>query len=166
MSKLQDLIGKALKEWFPGEEILENYRPEWLGGLEFDFYLPNHKVAIEVQGQQHRRWCPTLQKTPEDHKAQRRRDSLKRKIAGKMGVMLFAAHVNHLVMGGLQDKLSRYFHRYLRTPQALRYEWDQHRRFLNSNHFISMKMTKRGPVPVNKKSAQYFRSMRLAPAAS
>lgn len=37
----------------PGQEIIRHYRPEWLGGLEIDIYIPSQHLAIEYQGQQH-----------------------------------------------------------------------------------------------------------------
>lgn len=38
---------------FPDSEVLRHDRPEWLGGLELDIYLPKLNVAVEYQGQQH-----------------------------------------------------------------------------------------------------------------
>lgn len=38
-----------------GHEVLFHYRPEWLGGLEFDIYVPDLKTAFEYQGIQHYR---------------------------------------------------------------------------------------------------------------
>ena len=37
----------------PAQTIERHARPEWLGGLELDIYVPALKVAIEYQGQQH-----------------------------------------------------------------------------------------------------------------
>lgn len=33
--------------------VLRHFRPEWLGGLELDIYIPDRRFAIEYQGQQH-----------------------------------------------------------------------------------------------------------------
>lgn len=35
------------------ERVLRHFRPEWLNGLELDLYLPDRRVGIEYQGQQH-----------------------------------------------------------------------------------------------------------------
>lgn len=32
---------------------IENARPDWLHGLELDFYYPEHELAFEFQGDQH-----------------------------------------------------------------------------------------------------------------
>ena len=33
--------------------VLRHFRPEWLGGLELDIYIPDRRFAVEYQGQQH-----------------------------------------------------------------------------------------------------------------
>ena len=33
--------------------VLRHFRPEWLGGLELDIYVPDRRLAIEYQGEQH-----------------------------------------------------------------------------------------------------------------
>jgi hypothetical protein len=35
------------------ERVLRHFRPDWLEGLELDLYLPDRRLAIEYQGQQH-----------------------------------------------------------------------------------------------------------------
>lgn len=37
----------------PGERIDRHHRPDWLGGLELDIFVPGRKLAVEYQGQQH-----------------------------------------------------------------------------------------------------------------
>ncbi len=35
------------------ERVLRHFRPDWLEGLELDLYIPDRRLAIEYQGQQH-----------------------------------------------------------------------------------------------------------------
>ena len=50
-SYIEQLVCGMLKH----EEIdfKYNYRPDWLNGLELDFYLPKYNIGIECQGEQH-----------------------------------------------------------------------------------------------------------------
>ncbi len=45
--------GSMVRDLLPGEEILRHYRPQWLGGLELDIFIPGLRLAIEYQGVQH-----------------------------------------------------------------------------------------------------------------
>jgi hypothetical protein len=49
----ESLLYKILQRLFANDEIIRHYRPEWLGGLEVDIFLPARKLAFEYQGQQH-----------------------------------------------------------------------------------------------------------------
>lgn len=51
-------------------KFLENQRPEWLRGLELDFWFPDLKLGIEFQGDQHL----ARTKTFGDCGSQKRRD--------------------------------------------------------------------------------------------
>lgn len=88
MSKFQDMIFDALKVWFPKEQMEVNYRPDWLKGLELDFYFPKWRIGIEVDGQQHYRHVPELQKTAEDFTAQVARDGCKELLCIRKNVKL------------------------------------------------------------------------------
>lgn len=79
-SYIQSLIKKQVQEWFPNEEIKENYRPDWLIGLEIDLYLPNLNMAIEVDGLQHYFYTKCFHKCRADLEMQLVRDFIKRKI--------------------------------------------------------------------------------------
>jgi len=48
----QRLLKERLSFAINGEP-LENHRPNWLMGLELDFYYPDHGLAFEFQGDQH-----------------------------------------------------------------------------------------------------------------
>jgi len=64
--------------------MMENYRPNWLRGLELDFYFPTIRLAVEFQGDQH--FIPT--KDFGDCKAQRRRDRAKTALTRENGICL------------------------------------------------------------------------------
>lgn len=49
----ETILFNIVKEIFPDEEILRHYRPKWLDKLELDIYIPNLKIGIEYQGEQH-----------------------------------------------------------------------------------------------------------------
>lgn len=51
-SNLQGLVGSELLEIFPTDVILEDF---YIPGskMSLDFFLPNRKVALEIQGKQH-----------------------------------------------------------------------------------------------------------------
>ena len=54
-SKLQQMVGRALRLTVGNALAYENYRPYWMTDrqgrrLELDFYLPDYDLAIEVQG--------------------------------------------------------------------------------------------------------------------
>lgn len=38
---------------FPSTDVLRHHRPDWLGGLELDIFIPGLDLAFEYQGQQH-----------------------------------------------------------------------------------------------------------------
>lgn len=46
---LYQLVGRV----FPGVDLKRHHRPEWLGGLELDIFIPSMRLAFEYQGQQH-----------------------------------------------------------------------------------------------------------------
>ena len=46
-------IYNMVKDLFPGEPVIHQGSPPWLGWMRFDVYLPARKVAIEYQGIQH-----------------------------------------------------------------------------------------------------------------
>lgn len=49
----ETILFQIINILFPNHEILRHYRPEWLHGLEYDIYIPQIKLALEYQGQQH-----------------------------------------------------------------------------------------------------------------
>jgi hypothetical protein len=58
--------------------IRQNYRPDWMEGLELDFYIDEHKIAAEVQGAQHYSFVEFFHKSQDDYRAQQQRDANKK----------------------------------------------------------------------------------------
>lgn len=83
MSYGQRLLREFLEQAvaFP---FLENYRPDWLHGMELDFYFPDLKFGVEFQGDQHFMDTDTFGSCH----AQRQRDYRKRQICKERGVIL------------------------------------------------------------------------------
>lgn len=84
-SKLQEYTTRKVFETIPHLEIKENYRPYWLNGngtgrLELDIYIPELKIAIEVQGAQHYIYIPYFHNDYNGFLEQQRRDNIKRDI--------------------------------------------------------------------------------------
>jgi hypothetical protein len=48
-TKLYEIVNGIMSE----HKILRHHRPEWLDGLELDIYLPEFRLGIEYQGEQH-----------------------------------------------------------------------------------------------------------------
>lgn len=49
----ETLLYQAICRLFPNENIIRHHRPDWLGGLELDIYIPRLNLGLEYQGQQH-----------------------------------------------------------------------------------------------------------------
>ena len=90
MSFIQDLVKKQLSIWFPDKQIIENYRPDWLVGLEIDLYLPELKLAVEVNGLQHYVKIDKFFKTESQFEMQLIRDHVKKKILENENIKLIS----------------------------------------------------------------------------
>lgn len=95
MSKLQEETKQQLRITLSGTNFIENYRPDWLSNpntgqnLELDFYFPDAKIGIEVQGEQHYSFTPAFHKTQDDFYRQLERDKIKRELCNKNGIKLY-----------------------------------------------------------------------------
>ncbi len=49
----ESILYKIVQRLFADQNLIRHHRPNWLGGLELDIYLPDIKLAFEYQGQQH-----------------------------------------------------------------------------------------------------------------
>src|ERR1700744_4986390 len=97
-SLMRELIQKTISSPF-----VENYRPDWLLGLELDFYFPGLNLAIEFQGGQHYTPVHGLGNLY----SQRRRDTQKRKICSERGIVFLRLEANILEVGLFRAKLKR-----------------------------------------------------------
>jgi len=90
MSYCEDIFLRSLRLVISDDEmIIRNYKADWLINpntgkkLEYDFYLPNFKIAFEIQGITHY--------IDED---QKERDNIKKELSEKEGVILFCISPN------------------------------------------------------------------------
>lgn len=78
MSKIANSVYTVLKELFPQENIIEEHYVYYNGTrLFFDFFLKSYNILIEVQGEQHLKYCKFFHGSVESFKAQKYRDNLK-----------------------------------------------------------------------------------------
>lgn len=88
-SKLANKIEGYIKSAFPSFRYQkEKYVPYRNNRLFFDFYIPELKLYIEVQGQQHYSFNKFFHKDVEDFTDQKYRDSLKTEWANEEGFKL------------------------------------------------------------------------------
>lgn len=88
-SRCQEIVEDYVRQWCPTYTILSDYRPTWMDGLELDIWMPFPGIAIEVHGEQHYYWIPSLQKTPYSFLRQKKNDSKKRKLCKQGKIRLF-----------------------------------------------------------------------------
>jgi len=91
-SKLQRQVSALLSVHLGQYTIRENHRPEWLEGLELDFYIEELDVGIEVQGQQHYAYTPHFHTSYADYLDLRDRDSRKAELCQCNEIKLFYIH--------------------------------------------------------------------------
>jgi len=98
---------KLVANIYPNNEIRKHYRPEWLGGLEIDIYLPELKFGIEYQGQQH--YMPLKHWGGEESfKKLLERDKRKKALCKKEGIKLLEfKYDEQLDIDYLKRKLGR-----------------------------------------------------------
>lgn len=93
-SKLQDYIYRRLLYKYPHAKIKFNHKPYWLlssdlSRLEIDIYMPDFKVAIEVQGEQHFKYIAHFHKNYDGFRKRLRLDKEKRDLCYGRGIRLF-----------------------------------------------------------------------------
>lgn len=74
-----------VRELFPDNQVLREASPQWLGRLRLDIYLPELRLAVEHQGEQHYRPLAAFG-GEEAHKRVVERDTLKRRLCAENGV--------------------------------------------------------------------------------
>lgn len=88
-------LGKYLRVLFPNVDFLTNYRPDWLRGLELDFYSEDLKLGIEFNGEQHYRPIEAFG-GEEKFKIQQFHDNLKFKYCREKNVTLIVVQAKDL----------------------------------------------------------------------
>lgn len=88
-SKLQRRVSELLSTYLGKWTIRENYRPDWLEGLELDFYVEEIETAIEVQGNQHYQFVEMFHISYDGFRAQLDRDRRKRELCTGNNVILY-----------------------------------------------------------------------------
>jgi hypothetical protein len=104
MSYGQNICKNYLTRLVP-EAFQENYRPEWLFGMELDFFFPDTGVAVEFNGDQH--YFSTV--LAPDVRPQKRRDARKKALCKENGIVLITVKAIDLVSHKMRHKLKRLF---------------------------------------------------------
>lgn len=86
---------------------VENYRPDWLYGMELDLFWPELGLAVEFQGDQH--YLPVF--GVDAMRSQQFRDARKKKICWENGVTLIEVEAIHLEYTNLNRRLKVAFRR-------------------------------------------------------
>lgn len=102
-SRTESVARALLRHYVPRERFVYNSRPDWLRypptgwNLELDILLPDRNIAIEVDGVQHGRHIPGLQKTFEDLVMQQRRNIYKLEACKHRGIPLYKLTSSDLI---------------------------------------------------------------------
>lgn len=105
-----------------GEEYMVNYRPDWMMGLELDFYFPRKRVGIEFQGDHH--YQPT--EYSQDYHNVRRNDGMKRRLCRDNGITLIRLDAIDLEYKRLRHKIKAL--RFWKLPKLRREHMPELRR--------------------------------------
>lgn len=98
MSKISNKVYKLLKAEFPNYKLIkEHYVPYQGNRLFFDFFLPELKILIEVQGDQHYTFNSFYHKDKGDLTQQKYRDTLKTQWADDNDYKLLALNTEEIL---------------------------------------------------------------------
>lgn len=93
-SKMQFNVKQYLKKYWSSDIVFEEF-PIAGTKMTFDFYNPNKKVAIEVQGKQHLKYTPFFHgKSKSNFLSQIRRDNDKQKFCELNNIKLVEIYPN------------------------------------------------------------------------
>lgn len=111
MSNLAAKVEKILKKGFPMYRIGKEYYVSYQAtSLFFDFHLPEIKVVIEVQGQQHYSFNKFFHRDKADFDAQQYRDRLKTEWCSLQKYTLVTLkydEIDSLTAASLKEKIIR-----------------------------------------------------------
>jgi len=112
----ETLLYNLIVQLYPNHTIIRHHRPDWLGRLELDIYLPEMRLAFEYQGQQHfhaiKAWGG--ERALLDLQA---RDRVKAEICSQNGIALVAIdYTEPLTEGYLREVISQELARTLEVP--------------------------------------------------
>jgi len=102
-SKGQTILRELLTELINGT-MRENYRPDWLYGMELDFFFEQWSLAFEFQGDQH--FAPVF--GVRSHESQIWRDQRKRRICIERNIILVSVEANELTVKTMKRKIWRH----------------------------------------------------------
>ena len=98
-SRTEKLVFEYMKSIFAQFEIINNHRPDWLRynqNLELDIYLPELKLALEVNGIQHYEYVPYFHNNNEENFVkQQERDEFKKKRCEEENIKLISIHYEY-----------------------------------------------------------------------
>lgn len=114
-SQFQELVGRLIRRWAKHHHVQENYRPDWLKGLELDFYIDAFHTGIEIDGIQHYKFTPAIQSRKDDFHSQVGRDGAKELLCMKNGVRFIRIHPQHDFIHKLQKSLKGWPKKWLRS---------------------------------------------------
>jgi len=86
---ISELLFNYIKDLFPNTNVIQHGKPDFLGNQHFDIWLPELKIAVEFQGEQHKRPVDYFG-GEEAFALQKENDKKKRKLSKANGVILFS----------------------------------------------------------------------------
>jgi len=106
-SKLEKYLANELYTRLGHLSTRQNYRPDWMEGLELDFYIEELNLAAEVQGDQHYRFVPHFHGSRDRFEEQQDRDAKKSLICRQKGIRLVEIYTEtdaDIFVKSIQDK--------------------------------------------------------------
>ncbi len=114
----QTLLREILSQMINGQ-FIENHRPDWLFGMELDFFFPDWDLAFEFQGDQH--FAPVF--GAQAHLDQKERDRRKRSLCLERRVILVSVEARELTPEQLRKKLWIHLTMKLSLTRGQQKEW-------------------------------------------
>ena len=108
MSELADKTAELLDKAFPLLRCKREHYVFFMGKkLFFDFYIPDLKVCIEVQGQQHYQFVPFFHQVADSFRKQKYRDQLKTEWCAENNIIFIevSGKSKHLTQDNLRNTI-------------------------------------------------------------